>query len=502
MNRLLLPLLISCLLVSPGAYAVSQGGEDQGAASPGAAEAAKARDDVIARVGDETITFTEISTILNSSAVVGVSIPAVGSPERDTARIAVLDKLISTNLTYLDALKQGVDRDPQYLADMDQFRRGILAGLYRQRQMAGDIPVSETEVRTYLEQNVAAGTELTDDVRLGITAKIRRQKLQARLAFAHAHLRDGIDVRVYPENLVAAGDKSRVEDTPVAEVDGKPITWGEVRVKVIAAGRDAAKTDPLATEDDGRVEAMQREIDLRLMAAKAEALGLDQDRVYRARFEEYRKSHLVNLYRGRLIAAMEPNEETLAAYYAENKARFVQPEARKVQMVVVGSREQADALKAKIEAGSLTMYQAAQQYSIAVRAKQDLGEVGWIIRGTTVPALDEAIFTVGPGKIGGPVETPAGWHLVSVQDVQEAKFDDFDDPVTKRLTRREFLNDRLNQYAVNLRKTEFPVVVYEDVILRRSRQEANAVAQLAEKAQQPGSVTEQRMQTLGRMIKP
>ena len=84
------------------------------------------------------------------------------------------------------------------------------------------------------------------------------------------------------------------------------------------------------------------------------------------------------------------------------------PEARKVQMVVVKSREEAESLKGKIEAGEMTMYQAARDYSIAAKAKQDLGDVGWVNQGDAVPALDKAIFALEPGKIGGPVEI-AGW---------------------------------------------------------------------------------------------
>ena len=96
----------------------------------------------------------------------------------------------------------------------------------------------------------------------------------------------------------------------------------------------------------------------------------------------------------------------------------------------------------------------------------------------------------------------AGWELVTVQDAAEAKYDDFDDATTQAVVRREYLNDKLNAYSVNLRKNEFPVVVYEDVIVRLSQREADAVAKLAEKARQPGSVTQQRLKELGEQMKP
>jgi len=55
---------------------------------------------VIARVGDQLITFNDINTMINSSPIVGLSLPELGSPERDTVRITLLDKMISANLLY------------------------------------------------------------------------------------------------------------------------------------------------------------------------------------------------------------------------------------------------------------------------------------------------------------------------------------------------------------------------------------------------------------------
>ena len=119
-----------------------------------------------------------------------------------------------------------------------------------------------------------------------------------------------------------------------------------------------------------------------------------------------------------------------------------------------------------------------------------------------MPALDEAIFALGPGEISTPVETPAGWHLVTVQDMQEAKFEDLGDTATRKLVRRKYLDDKLNAYVVSLRQNDFPVEVYQDVLIKLAQQEADMVKELAEKAKQPGSVTEQRVKELGKLLQP
>jgi hypothetical protein len=149
-----------------------------GNAAPPAADAQTAGDmiesDVIAMVGDQSITFSEINIAMNSSAIVGVSIPALGTPERDTARIVVLDRFVSANLLYLDALKQGEDKNPDYQRTISRFSNAILAGLYRKQAQGGEIPVTDAEVQAWFKQNVEPGTELTDDVRLQIESRLRR----------------------------------------------------------------------------------------------------------------------------------------------------------------------------------------------------------------------------------------------------------------------------------------------------------------------------------------
>lgn len=504
MNRLLFPVLASCsilLLSIPGApQAKAETGASAGTSA--ASQSLQTPGDVIARVGDQEITFGEINTALNSSAIVGVSVPALGTPERDTVRLTLLDRLVSANLLYLDARKQGLDQDSAYRRQVERFDDSVLAGLYWQRILVGENPVNDEEIRAYHEKNFIAGTGLTPDLRAGIASKLRREKVRKQMVEARTQVREGVEVVVNDENLGTSGDNDRLDDVSLAEIDGEPLAWGAVKDQVIAAGKGAVMADPLAMEDEARRRALETEIDLRIMADKARASGLDQDPVYRARTAEFYKNRLINLHRERLVKQMEPTKEELKAYYEANRGSIAQPEARKIQMVVLNTREEADAIKASLDAGEITMYQAARDHSTAAKAKQDLGEVGWVNQGELVPELDEAVFSLGPSAIGGPVETPAGWHLVTVQDLADAKYTDPDEEATRKLVRRRYLDERLAAYTVGLRKNDFPVEVYEDRLVQLAQQEADMAKVLMDKAQQPGSLTEKRIKELQRYLGP
>jgi peptidyl-prolyl cis-trans isomerase SurA len=44
------------------------------------------------------------------------------------------------------------------------------------------------------------------------------------------------------------------------------------------------------------------------------------------------------------------------------------------------------------------------------------GDLGWLNKGDTVPAFEEALEKLAPGEISKPVKTQFGWHLVQVQE--------------------------------------------------------------------------------------
>ena len=135
-------------------------------------------------------------------------------------------------------------------------------------------------------------------------------------------------------------------------------------------------------------------------------------------------------------------------------------------------------------------------------AKRTLGELGWVSQGTGFDELDDFTFYLEPKVVGGPVESPAGWHLVKVLDVKDAQFQNFDDPQTRNLTLRLYMKNKLNDYVVELRKNHFEVAVYEDELNRHFQKEADYIAELNIKARQQDSITRQRVEDMQKWITP
>ncbi|HYQ71319.1 MAG TPA: peptidyl-prolyl cis-trans isomerase [Gammaproteobacteria bacterium] len=461
---------------------------------------AKRPEDTVASVGDEYITYSLLNTMLNSSAMVGLSVPALGTPERNQVIITLMDKAISANLLYLDAKQQGIDQTPVYLQDIKRFEDAVLASLYRDKHLYGDIQVSEEEIQEQFDSTKKEGDEMTEADHDAIESSLRNDKLNTLKTRLRSRIRDGVTVEIDRSVLDPFKDESRTDSTVVANADDVPVTWGEVKELVKGADRRSERAEFYLDVNTERQKRLDTYIDTVIMADKGRAAGLESDPVYLRRTKEYRKTHLINLHRKQLLESWEPSDEELKTYFEAHKDQITVPEMRKVQMVVLSTKEEAEEIKQKIESGEMTIYQAARDHSIDPNAKSTLGEMGWVMRGTGFTELDEFTFFQEPEVIGGPVESPAGWHLVKVQDVQDAQMQFLEEPQTRRETRRRYLGEKLDNYVIALRENEFNVAVYEDVLASQFQRESDFMAELTEKAAQEGSVTSEREAELKEMM--
>lgn len=81
--------------------------------------------------------------------------------------------------------------------------------------------------------------------------------------------------------------------------------------------------------------------------------------------------------------------------------------------LLVASEEECLALRAQIEAGTLSFADAAQQNSTCPSGKQG-GDLGFFGKGQMVREFEDAAFTQAVGELSAPIRTQFGWHLLVV----------------------------------------------------------------------------------------
>jgi peptidyl-prolyl cis-trans isomerase D len=118
-------------------------------------------------------------------------------------------------------------------------------------------------------------------------------------------------------------------------------------------------------------------------------------------------------------------------YYQNNREKYTQPKRIKVRHILI--RAEARATEASAEARKKAesirdeavkgkdFAQLAKQYSDDPGTKDRGGDLGYVTRGQLVPEFEQEAFSLKVGDIGKVVQTPYGFHILKVDEIQEAK---------------------------------------------------------------------------------
>ncbi len=126
------------------------------------------------------------------------------------------------------------------------------------------------------------------------------------------------------------------------------------------------------------------------------------------------------LDRDRLAAGVTISDAEVKKYYDANADTYAGAETRKLLQVVVPDEAKAQAIAAAVKAGR--SFAAAAAAAGFAPADIDIGEQSKAkLAAATSPAVADAAFALKPGGTTAPVQSPFGWHLVSVTAITPAR---------------------------------------------------------------------------------
>ncbi|MDP3123561.1 MAG: SurA N-terminal domain-containing protein, partial [Thiobacillus sp.] len=192
-----------------------------------------------------------------------------------------------------------------------------------------------------------------------------------------------------------------------------------------------------------RLVAQQREIawadiPMSAVAAQVQVTPADVEREYAAKRAEYTEPEQVRveyltLDIASVAAGINVSEQTVADYYAANAAQFGQPEQRSASHILIAAGKDADAAtraQAKAKATELlqTLQKAPARFGELARSEsQDPGSaamdgnLGSFGRGMMVKPFEDAVFSMKPNEIRGPVESDFGYHIIRLDGIEAAQ---------------------------------------------------------------------------------
>jgi len=121
-------------------------------------------------------------------------------------------------------------------------------------------------------------------------------------------------------------------------------------------------------------------------------------------------------------------------YYEQSKERYiVKPEQVRIRHILLKPRDmnkkaevekaERDALKIidEFRAGG-DFGELAKKYSMDVETAVNAGEIGWVSKGMILPEVENKIFALPVGGISEPIRTPAGVHIIQVEEYKSAEY--------------------------------------------------------------------------------
>jgi peptidyl-prolyl cis-trans isomerase D len=155
------------------------------------------------------------------------------------------------------------------------------------------------------------------------------------------------------------------------------------------------------------------------------------------RTPEKRDFYLIAGSTADFVQSAKVSEDELRKQYQENLDSYRLPDRVHVRHILIKTqgkpKEDAPKLKAKAEDILKKLQHGANLAELAKKDSDDPGsaakggELGWIVRGQTVPNFEKAAFSLQPGQLSGLVETEYGYHIIQVEDKQTGHLQTFDE---------------------------------------------------------------------------
>jgi peptidyl-prolyl cis-trans isomerase D len=208
---------------------------------------------------------------------------------------------------------------------------------------------------------------------------------------------------------------------------------------------DSAFTVPYELERRYALEKQQREVDYVLIAANdfAPSVTVTDEQIQKF-YEQNSNDFLlpetvdlqyIELTREQAESKVDVSEQALKDYFEQVKARFEAPEQRQARHILVTATDGLDDAAAQKKAQELTdkakggadFAQLAKDNSKDPGSAAQGGDLGLAQKGMFVGPFEDALFSMQPGEIRGPVKTQFGYHVLKLEKVEAGRQQSFEE---------------------------------------------------------------------------
>jgi len=242
----------------------------------------------------------------------------------------------------------------------------------------------------------------------------------------------------------AAGEAAAAKSATIATVNGQKISQElfDVFAQAVMGGSQEPPTD----EQKGQM--VDQLINMTLAAQAGEKENLAKDPKVKARLDLIRTQVLAEAASEKYMSSHPVSESELKAEYDTQVAAM--PKEYKARHILVDTKEKADEIIVKLEAGGDFAKLAAADSKDS--SGKNGGDLGWFSPQTMVKPFADAVAALQVGQYTKqPVQSEFGWHVILLEDVRSPEVPAFDQ--VKAQVEMFSQRKKLQAYIDELRKS-------------------------------------------------
>ncbi|MFI5381254.1 MAG: peptidylprolyl isomerase [Tepidisphaerales bacterium] len=267
--------------------------------------------------------------------------------------------------------------------------------------------------------------------------KIRKSRMVALLA---GSLAIGSFAFAQDKKDVPA-EKTPDPSTVIITMGDQKITYGEFASYLSVL---PPETQAQAARGEGKRQAAEQLVQMRILAGEARAKGLDKTTGFQQQLQIMQDNILVGL----LLQSVQDSlasEEEIKGYYEAHKPDFERLTARYILLLTRGDNAMKDDdAKAKIADikkqldGGADFEALAKVESMDPGSKKDGGKLPRFGRGEMPAELEKVAFALKVGETSDPVKTDFGYNIIKVEGRETASYDECKEPIANHLRQEKF----------------------------------------------------------------
>lgn len=178
--------------------------------------------------------------------------------------------------------------------------------------------------------------------------------------------------------------------------------------------------------DEGKKRLLMDLVNQELLYLDAVENKFNEEELFVAEMKKIEENVLKQYAVNKVVNNIQITDEEKIKFYESNLDKFVKPESISAKHILVADEATAADIAKQLSKNEISFEDAAVKYSTCP-SKDMGGDLGTFGKGQMVPEFEEACFKMKKGETSNPVKTQFGYHIIKLEDCQEAAQADYED---------------------------------------------------------------------------